>query len=119
MRGPPFLLQAWGCDERRRAVSRREFSPRGGQRSGAAASVGGSYKHRRKRGSPHPMSLLRWIVIAVVFVVLLFVSLQNAQTVTLQVFDLYSWQAPLVFVILIAFATGVALGLLAGAIKIV
>jgi len=65
------------------------------------------------------MSLLRWIVIAVVFVVLLFVALQNAQTVTLQVFNLYSWQAPLVFVILIAFATGVTLGLLAGAIKIV
>ena len=65
------------------------------------------------------MSLLRWIVIAVVFVVLLFVALQNAQTVTLQVFNLYSWQAPLVFVILIAFATGVALGLLASAIKVV
>ena len=65
------------------------------------------------------MSLLRWIVIAIVFVVVLFVSLQNAQTVKLEVFNLYSWQAPLVFVILIAFATGVALGLLAGAIKIV
>jgi len=65
------------------------------------------------------MTLLRWIVIAVVFVVLLFVSLQNAQTVTLQVFNVYSWQAPLVFVILVAFAIGVALGLIAGAIKIV
>jgi lipopolysaccharide assembly protein A len=65
------------------------------------------------------MSVLRWIFVAFVFIVLLFVSLQNAQSVTLQVFNLYSWQAPLVFVILIAFATGVALGLLAGAIKIV
>lgn len=65
------------------------------------------------------MSLLRWIFIAVVFIVLLFISLQNAQTVTLQLFNLYSWQAPLVFVILIAFATGVALGLLAGAVKVV
>lgn len=65
------------------------------------------------------MSVVRWIFIAVVFIVLLFISLQNAQTVTLQVFNLYSWQAPLVFVVLIAFATGVALGLLAGAIKVV
>ncbi|HEY7788496.1 MAG TPA: LapA family protein [Casimicrobiaceae bacterium] len=65
------------------------------------------------------MSVVRWIFIAVVFVVLLFISLQNAQTVTLQVFNLYSWQAPLVFVVLIAFATGVALGLIAGAIKVV
>lgn len=65
------------------------------------------------------MSVVRWIFIAVVFIVLLFISLQNAQTVTLQVFNLYSWQAPLVFVVLSAFATGVALGLLAGAIKVV
>jgi lipopolysaccharide assembly protein A len=65
------------------------------------------------------MSVLRWIFITVVFIVLLFISLQNAQTVTLQLFTLYSWQLPLVFVILIAFATGVALGLLASAIKVV
>jgi len=65
------------------------------------------------------MSVVRWFVIAVVFVVLLFISLQNAQTVTLQVFNLYSLQAPLVFVVLMAFATGVALGMLAGAVKIV
>jgi uncharacterized integral membrane protein len=65
------------------------------------------------------MSVLRWIFIAFVFVALLFISLQNADTVTLRLFTLYSWQAPLVFVILVAFATGVALGLLASAIKVV
>jgi putative membrane protein len=65
------------------------------------------------------MSVVRWIFIAAVFIVLLFISLQNAQSVTLQLFNIYSWQAPLVFVILIAFATGVALGLLASAIKVV
>ena len=65
------------------------------------------------------MSVLRWIVFAAVFIVLLFISLQNAQPVTLAFFNLASWQAPLVFVILVAFATGVALGLLASAIKVV
>ena len=65
------------------------------------------------------MSVLRWIVFAAVFIVLLFISLQNAQPVTLAFFNVASWQAPLVFVILVAFATGVALGLLASAIKVV
>jgi lipopolysaccharide assembly protein A len=65
------------------------------------------------------MSLLRWIFIAFVFVALLFISLQNADPVTLRLFSLYEWHAPLVFVILLAFATGVALGLLASAIKVV
>ena len=65
------------------------------------------------------MSVLRWIVMSVIFVALLFISLQNAEPVTLRVFSFYAWQAPLVFVVLIAFASGVALGLLAGAIKVV
>ncbi len=64
------------------------------------------------------MSLVRWIFIAVVFVALLFISLQNADPVTLRVFTFYRWEAPLVFVVLIAFASGVALGLLAAAIKV-
>jgi len=65
------------------------------------------------------MSVLRFLFIAIVFVALLFISLQNADPVTLRLFSIYEWQAPLVFVILIAFATGVALGLLASAIKVV
>jgi len=64
------------------------------------------------------MSVLRWIVMSVIFVALLFISLQNAEPVTLRVFSFYTWQAPLVFVVLIAFAAGVALGLLAAAVKV-
>ncbi len=71
-----------------------------------------------ERGSS-PMTVLRWLVIAVVFIALLFVSLQNADPVTLRLFTLYTWQAPLAFVVLIAFASGVAIGLLAGAVKVV
>jgi uncharacterized integral membrane protein len=65
------------------------------------------------------MSFVRFVVLAAVFIVLLFISLQNAQPVTLQFFNVATWQAPLVFVILVAFATGVALGLLTSAIKVV
>ncbi|HET6801038.1 MAG TPA: LapA family protein [Casimicrobiaceae bacterium] len=64
------------------------------------------------------MTVLRWILISVVFLALLFISLQNADPVTVRVFTFYSWQAPLVFVVLIAFAAGVALGLLAAALKV-
>jgi uncharacterized integral membrane protein len=64
------------------------------------------------------MSVLRWIVMSVIFVALLFISLQNAEPVTLRAFSFYTWQAPLVFVVLIAFAAGVALGLLAAAVKV-
>ena len=65
------------------------------------------------------MSVLRFLFIAIVFIALLFISLQNADPVTLRLFTLYTWQLPLVFVILVAFATGVALGLIASAIKVV
>src|SRR5574337_871534 len=64
------------------------------------------------------MGVLRWIVTAIVFLALLFVSLENSQPVTVTLLSFYSWQAPLVFVILIAFAAGVALGLLSAAIKV-
>ena len=43
--------------------------------------------------------------------------MQTAATVTLRFFNLVSLQAPLVFVVLITFAMGVAAGLLAGAMR--
>jgi uncharacterized integral membrane protein len=63
------------------------------------------------------MQVLRWIVGATLFVALLFLSLQNAELVTLKFFHWWSWQAPLIFIVLIAFAIGVAAGLLAGAMR--
>ena len=64
------------------------------------------------------MSVIRWIIISLIFIALLFISLQNAEPVTVRLLSLYSWQAPLVFVVLIAFAAGVALGLLTAAVKV-
>ena len=63
------------------------------------------------------MQTVRWIVAAAIFLALLFLSLQNAETVTLRVFNFATLQAPLIFVVLIAFASGVAAGLLAGALR--
>ncbi len=63
------------------------------------------------------MQIVRWIIGSAVFLALLFLSLQNADPVTLKFFQLASWQAPLVFVVFIAFAAGVAAGLLAGALR--
>ena len=62
------------------------------------------------------MQTLRWIIGATIFVALLFLSLQNADPVTLKFYNLWQWSAPLIFVVLIAFAIGVAAGLLAGAV---
>ena len=63
------------------------------------------------------MQIVRWIVGSAVFLALLFLSLQNADPVTLRFFQIASWQAPLVFVVFVAFASGVAAGLLAGALR--
>ena len=63
------------------------------------------------------MHIVRWIVGATVFIALLFLSLQNSSPVELAFFNLASFKAPLIVVVFIAFAAGVALGLLAGALR--
>ena len=63
------------------------------------------------------MQVLRWVVGSTLFLALLFLSLQNSELVTLKFYHWWSWQAPLIFVVLIAFAIGAAAGLLAGAIR--
>src|SRR5499427_10931676 len=63
------------------------------------------------------MHIVRWIVGVLLFLALLFLSLQNSELVTLKFYHWWSWQAPLIFVVLIAFAIGAAAGLLAGAVR--
>jgi len=63
------------------------------------------------------MQTLRWIVAATIFLALLFLSLQNSAPAELKFFTFASWQAPLVVVVFVAFASGVAIGLLAGALR--
>jgi len=63
------------------------------------------------------MRFVRWLVGLVVFAGLLLLALQNAEPVTLHVYDGVGWQTPLIFLLLIVFAAGVAAGLLAGSIR--
>ena len=60
------------------------------------------------------MHIVRWIVGATVFLALLFLSLQNSDPAELKFFNIASLKAPLVVVVFVAFAMGVAIGLLAG-----
>jgi lipopolysaccharide assembly protein A len=60
------------------------------------------------------MAVVRWIVGGILFVALLFLALQNSELATVRFYHWFSWQAPLIFLLLIAFAAGVAAGLLAG-----
>jgi uncharacterized integral membrane protein len=63
------------------------------------------------------MQIVRWVVGLAIFLALLLLSLQNVEPVRLRFFNLASVEAPLIFVVLIAFASGVAAGLLAGAVR--
>jgi uncharacterized integral membrane protein len=63
------------------------------------------------------MSVVRFVVVAILFIGLLFISLDNADTVTLRFFRLGQLQAPLIFIVLCAFAIGAALGLASGALR--
>ncbi|BBE09915.1 Hypothetical protein MCB1EB_1754 [Mycoavidus cysteinexigens] len=58
------------------------------------------------------MRFLVWLVRLLVFAVLLLLALANTQTVILNFFAGYSWQAPLITIGFAFFAVGVFAGLL-------
>ncbi len=59
------------------------------------------------------MQALVWIVRLLVVLVLVWFAVKNAQPVMVNGLPEQSWQAPLVFVIFIAFVAGMVIGLLA------
>ena len=59
------------------------------------------------------MQALVWIVRLLVVLVLVWFAVKNAQPVMVNGLPDQSWQAPLVFVIFIAFVAGMVIGLLA------
>lgn len=63
------------------------------------------------------MGVVRWLVGAALFLALLFVSLDNAEVVTLKFFRVARVDAPLVLVVFVAFVLGVTIGLAAGALR--
>ena len=59
------------------------------------------------------MRYLTWFVRIVLFLLLLGFAVKNAETVKLQYFFGYEWQAPLMLILLVFFTLGVAIGVLA------
>ena len=59
------------------------------------------------------MQTLVWILRLAIVVVLVWFALKNTDAVTVHGLPYQQWQAPLVFVLLVAFVVGVVLGLLA------
>lgn len=60
------------------------------------------------------MAIVRWTVGVLVFAALLFLSLQNSELVTVRFYNWFAWEAPLIILLLLAFAVGLVAGLLAG-----
>ena len=58
------------------------------------------------------MKYLTWLLKAAIFFTLFAFSLNNQQVVAVNFFFGTLWQAPLVLVVLVAFATGLAMGVL-------
>ena len=63
------------------------------------------------------MNIARWIVAIIVFLLLLLLSPQNADLVTVRFYHWFTWQAPLIFLLLLTFAGGAVAGLLAGLVR--
>jgi putative membrane protein len=59
------------------------------------------------------MQLFVWIVRFAIVVVLVWFAIKNTDLVTIHGLPSQSWQAPLVFVLLVVFVAGVVIGLLA------
>jgi lipopolysaccharide assembly protein A len=59
------------------------------------------------------MRYLNWILRVVLFIVLLGFTVKNDQPITLRYFFGYEWQSSLVIVLLIFFAAGATVGVLA------
>jgi putative membrane protein len=59
------------------------------------------------------MQILVWIIRFVIIVVLVWFAVKNSQQVDVYGLPGQVWQAPLVFVLLVVFVAGVAIGLLA------
>jgi uncharacterized integral membrane protein len=60
------------------------------------------------------MQYLAWVLKFALFVLVLTFAVRNTDLVTVRYYFSGEWQAPLIFVLLVAFCAGVATGLAAG-----
>ena len=66
-------------------------------------------------GYPHEKRIMRylmWFLRIALFLVLLGFTVKNAETVTVHYYFGYQWQAPLILIILLFFALGLAIGVM-------
>src|SRR5687768_11220342 len=61
---------------------------------------------------PHSMQALVWLLRLFIVAILIWFALKNSQLVDVNGLPGQVWQAPLVFVLLVAFVAGVVIGLL-------
>jgi len=64
------------------------------------------------------MRYVIWILKFLLFVLVLTFAVGNTEMVTVRYFLGWEWQSPLIFVLLIAFCAGIALGLTAGLTRV-
>ncbi len=60
------------------------------------------------------MRYLLWVIKFVLFVLVLSFAVKNTDTVTVRYYLGNEWQAPLIFVLLVSFCAGIAVGIFAG-----
>ncbi len=65
------------------------------------------------------MQYLAWVLKFALFVLVLTFAVRNADLVTVRYYFGGEWQAPLIFVLLVAFCAGVATGLAAGMAQLI
>lgn len=64
------------------------------------------------------MRYLLWVIKFVLFVLVLSFAVKNTDTVTVRYYLGNEWQAPLIFVLLVSFCGGVAVGIFAGLTRV-
>jgi len=75
------------------------------------AGVTGS---REPRDAELAMRYVRWIIRLLLFVVVLTFAVKNTELVTVRYYLGAQWEAPLIFVLLIAFCAGALVGMMTG-----
>src|SRR5690606_6385373 len=82
------------------------------QRSTRPESAGGAFAPRMTPPNGVPMKYLMWLLKAAIFFTLFAFALNNQQDATVNFFFGTYWRAPLVLVVLVAFAAGLVVGAL-------
>ncbi len=62
-------------------------------------------------------TIIRWMVRIAIFILILVLIVNNLQKVQFNFYGVYTWNLPLIVIVLIAMAIGIAIGLIFGFIR--